>query len=213
MSVSDADVAAEFRKRNEKVKLDVVPLTADAFRNQVTVTDAELEPCFEKARTSYRIGEKRKIKYALLDVEQVRNTIRCPSRHRGVLPAEQGAVPDAGAGARQPHPVQARRQGRGGRAGARRRRAEAGQGAGRRLRGAGQADSEDDSNNVNGGDLDYFGRGRMVAEFEQAAFALKAGEISDLVKTTFGFHIIKVVDSQPDTTRPLAEVRPRSWIS
>ena len=67
--------------------------------------------------------------------------------------------------------------------------------------------SEDESNNANGGDLDYFGRGRMVAEFEQAAFAMKNGEISDLVKTAFGFHIIKMVDNKPETTRPLAEVR------
>ena len=64
MSVSDADVAAEYRKRNEKVKLDVVPVTAEAFKSQVTVTDAELAPYFEKAKDKYRIGEKRKIKYA-----------------------------------------------------------------------------------------------------------------------------------------------------
>ena len=47
----------------------------------------------------------------------------------------------------------------------------------------------------------------MVAEFEQAAFAMKNGEISNLVKTAFGFHIIKMVDNKPETTRPLAEVR------
>ena len=47
----------------------------------------------------------------------------------------------------------------------------------------------------------------MVPEFEQAAFAMKAGEISDLVKTPFGFHIIKVVDHRQATTRPVAEVR------
>ena len=88
--------------------------------------------------------------------------------------------------------------------------AEEGQGAGADFAALAKQYSEDDSNNSNGGDLDYFGRGRMVAEFEQAAFAMKAGEISDPVKTAFGFHIIKVVDNKPETTRPLAEVRPRS---
>ena len=42
MSVTDADVDAEYRKRNEKVKLDVVPVTADTFKTEVTVTDADV---------------------------------------------------------------------------------------------------------------------------------------------------------------------------
>src|SRR5205823_11653619 len=67
--------------------------------------------------------------------------------------------------------------------------------------------SEDDSNAKNGGDLDYFGRGRMVPEFDQAVFAMQPGQISDLVKTQYGYHIIKLVDKKSAATRPLAEVR------
>jgi parvulin-like peptidyl-prolyl isomerase len=67
--------------------------------------------------------------------------------------------------------------------------------------------SEDESNAKNGGDLDYFGRGRMVPEFDAAAFNMETGQISDLVKTQFGFHIIKLTDKKAGTTRSLDEVK------
>jgi peptidyl-prolyl cis-trans isomerase D len=67
--------------------------------------------------------------------------------------------------------------------------------------------SDDADNAKNGGDLDYFGRGRMVPEFDQVVFAMQPGQISDLVKTQFGYHIIKLIDKKTATTRTLAEVR------
>ncbi|HWI20642.1 MAG TPA: peptidylprolyl isomerase [Vicinamibacterales bacterium] len=208
MSVSDDEVVAEFKRRNEKVKLDVVPITADAFKNQVTVNDAELYAAFEKDKERYRIGEKRKIKFALLNVDQVRQSITVPESEIEAFYKQNLSQYQTPAQVRASH-ILFKTEGKDEKA------VQAQAEEVLKMAKAPNADfaalarkySEDESNNTNGGDLDYFGRGRMVAEFEQAAFAMKNGEISNLVKTAFGFHIIKVVDNKPDATRPLAEVR------
>jgi parvulin-like peptidyl-prolyl isomerase len=69
--------------------------------------------------------------------------------------------------------------------------------------------SQDPSAATNGGDLGWFGRKRMVKEFEDAAFALQPGQISSVVKTMFGYHIIKVEDRRAAGIRPFAEVMPQ----
>jgi peptidyl-prolyl cis-trans isomerase D len=209
MSVSDADVAAEYRRRNEKVKLDVVPITAESLKNDVAVTDAEVTAYFDKSKEKYRIGEKRKIKYAIVNVEQVRNTIVVPDADVQAFYNQNLQQYQTPAQVRASH-ILFKIEGKDEKVV--RTQAEEvlkkAKAPGADFAALAKQYSEDDSNNANGGDLDYFGRGRMVAEFEQAAFAMKAGEVSDLVKTAFGFHIIKVVDNKPDSTRPVAEVRP-----
>jgi len=67
--------------------------------------------------------------------------------------------------------------------------------------------SQDVGSAANGGDLGFFGRGMMVKPFEDAAFSLKEGEISELVKSDFGYHIIKLIAVKPSRILPFEEAR------
>ncbi|HVN87425.1 MAG TPA: peptidylprolyl isomerase [Candidatus Binatia bacterium] len=66
--------------------------------------------------------------------------------------------------------------------------------------------SQDPASASKGGDLGFFARGTMQADFEQAAFALQRGAVSDVVQTPYGFHLITVTDARPAGTAALAEV-------
>jgi peptidyl-prolyl cis-trans isomerase D len=207
MTVTDAEVAEEYRRRNEKVKLDVVPLTADAFRSQVDVSDADVAAYFEKNKENYRTGEKRRIRYALVDVDQVRQQVKVSDAEIEAFYKQniaQYTTPEQVAASHillrldDKDPAEVRKQ-----AEEIVKRARAGED----FAALAKQFSQDESNNSSGGSLGEFGRGTMVPEFEQAAFAMKPGDISDPVTTSFGIHVIKVDKNQPATTRPVSEVR------
>ena len=205
MSVSDAELLREYTRRNEKVTLEVVAILADNFKTQVTPTDAEIASHFETQKETYRVPDRRKIRFVRInpaelaattkvareDVERNYNsklgTYTTPEQIRAshILLSIEGKD-DAAVRALADQVLKEAK-------------------SGADFAGLAKKYSQDESNAQNGGDLDYFARGRMVPAFENAAFALKPGEISDPVKTEFGYHIIKLVDRKPAIVRPLTD--------
>jgi len=207
LAVSDSELEAEFKRRNEKVKAEIVVFSADRLRDQVSVTDPEVAAFFESHKEDYRTGERRKIRYALVDVEQLRRRVV-------VLPGEvekyyRDNEPQytTAEQVRASH-ILLKTEGKDD--AAVKARAEA---LLKQVKGGADfaalatKESEDEVSKAQGGDLDYFGRERMVKEFSDVAFSLPVGQVSDVVKSSFGYHIIKVTDKKPEAKRSLDEVR------
>jgi peptidyl-prolyl cis-trans isomerase D len=207
IAVSDKELEQEYRRRNDKVKLAVITFNVDSYRPDVTASDADVAAYFDGHQSEFRVPEKRKVKYALIDVDALRAKITISQQDL------ERAYNDNIAQYSTPEQIRAshillKTEGKDDAA----VKAQAEDILKQAKAGADFAElakkySQDDSNAQNGGDLDFFGRGRMVPEFDAAAFALEPGQISDLVKTQFGYHIIKLTDKKPGTSKTLAEVK------
>ncbi len=208
MRVSDAEIADEHRRRNERVRVDVVAFRADDFREAVEATDDDVSLLFAEEATTYEIPEKRRLRFLLVDQtaifdslvltdEEVRqyydtnlSQYQTPGQVRAshiLLRVDDDGDEEAVAARAAELAAEAR--------------------AGADFAELARGHSQDETNAENGGDLGSFGRGRMVPEFENAAFALAAGEISDPVRSPFGYHVIHVTEKQDEVTQPFAEVR------
>jgi peptidyl-prolyl cis-trans isomerase D len=207
MSIPDAALDQEYRRRNDKVKLAVVSFTADAFRKDAAASDAEIAAYFAAHSADFKIPEKRKIRYLLIDIDALRGKVVVPAadvERAYNSNIDQYSTPEQ---VRASH-ILFKTEGKDDAA----VKAKAEEVLKQARSGADFAElakkySEDESSAKNGGDLDYFSKGRMVPEFDQVAFTLQPGQISDLVKTQFGYHIIKVVDKKAASTKTLADVR------
>jgi peptidyl-prolyl cis-trans isomerase D len=209
LTVPDNELEQEYRRRNDKVKLAVVSFLADGLRSQVTATDQEIAAYFAAHPADFRVPEKRKIRFLVVDIDALRAKITVP-------PADiERAYNDNLDQYSTPEQVRAshilfRAEGKDDAAVKVKaedvlKQARAGGDFGALAK----KYSDDEASAKNGGDLDYLTRGRMVPEFDQVAFTLQPGQISDVVKTQFGYDIIKVTDKKPGTTRTLAELRPQ----
>src|SRR5437588_2020659 len=225
LSVADKDLEHEYRRRNDKVKLALVTFTADSFRKDVNATDPEIASYFDAHKDDFKIPEKRKIRYLLIDIDALKAKVNVPAadvertynnnieqyttpeqvRASHILFKIEGASPEASPAPAEKAPGQAEKDDAAVKAKAESVLKQAKTGAD--FAELAKKYSQDEASAKQGGDLDYFGRGRMVPEFDEAVFAMQPGQISDLVKTQFGYHIIKLVDKKAATTRTLADVR------
>jgi peptidyl-prolyl cis-trans isomerase D len=208
LAVNDKELEQEYRHRNDKVKLAVVSFTADKFRGDVTATDAEVTSYFDAHKNDFKIPEKRKIRYLLIDTETMRAKVVVPAadiERAYNTNIEQYSTPEQ---VRASH-ILLKTEGKDD--AAVKAKAEdvlkQAKAPGADFAALAKKYSEDEQSASKGGDLDYFGKGRMVAEFDQVVFAMEPGQVSDLVKTQYGYHVIKLVDKKPGSTRPLPEVR------
>ena len=209
MRVTDAEVDDQYRKTNEKVKVDLALFTAAQYRANIQPTDAELAAQFSAHPDLYKMPEKRRVRYLSVDAQalKAKQTVTPQEiQQRYQQNASMYSTPEQ---IRASH-ILFKTDGKND--DAQKKKAEdvlAKVKAGGDFAALAKQYSEDDGSKANGGDLDYFGKGTMYKEFEDAAWNLKPGEVSGLVKSPAGWHIIKFVDRRPATTKTLAEVTPQ----
>ncbi|MEO5795015.1 MAG: SurA N-terminal domain-containing protein [Rhodoferax sp.] len=210
-SGAEADVAlnALFEKREVQVALFK---TAD-FAAKVNPTDAELEAWYKDHPALFQAPEQATIEYAVLDLDAVKKGIQ-PNEQDLKTYFKENADRLAGKEERRAShilinapkdaPADERKKARA--------KAEELLAVVKKnpasFAEVAKKNSQDTGSAVKGGDLDYFGRGAMVKPFEDAAFALKKGDISDIVESDFGYHIIQLTDIRSPKQRSFEEMRP-----
>ncbi len=198
--VSDKDVEESYRQQNEKTKLRYVMVPFDMSAGQPAPSDAELQGWYDQHREDYRLPEQRVADYLLVDQAKLEQSMPLTDAELRAYYTEHQQEYS------QPEQVRARHilvetepQAQ---AALQRLR------AGEDFAKVAKELSTDKGSGANGGDLGWFGRGRMVPPFEQAAFGAKIGEVVGPVKSDFGYHLIEVQERRAAVTSSFEEVKP-----
>jgi len=216
--VGDTEVRDEFTRSNTKVKFEYAVITQADILKGLHPTDEELKAFYERNKATYNnsIPEKRQIKYVVVDsskiaaattvadqdlqayYDQHRDEYRVPEQVKVSHILIKTPLPAAGAKEDEKAVADARAKA---------------EGVLKEVKAGGdfaklaEKYSDDPGSAKSGGELGWIGRGRTVPEFEKAAFSLGKGQTSDLVKSSYGFHIIHVEDKQDAHLKTLAEVK------
>jgi len=217
-SVSEASIRQEFDKQNTKVKFEYAVLRQDDIKKGLHPTNEELKAFYDSHQKTYAnsVPEKRKVKYAMIDTGKIESGVQIThdellsyyNQHRDQyrvpeqakvshiliktpLPGPDGKVDEKGAAEAQRRAQDILKQLR----------------AGAKFEDLAKKYSEDPGSAKEGGSLGWIGKGRTVPEFEKAAFSQPIGQIGDLVKSSYGFHIIRVDERQDAHMKTLEEVK------
>jgi len=211
VSVSPDEIQQEFRYENEKVKLDYAAANPETLADKINPNDAEIQAYYDQNKSKFQVPEKRSVRYGLLDLNQLRQNVPVTDDELKAIYVQniqQYEVPDrvhaehillTTVGKTDAEVAEIKKQAEDILAQARKKGANFEQLA--------KKYSEDPGSKDKGGDLGWLVHGQTVPEFDKAAFSTPKGEISDLVKTQYGFHIIKVLDKENAHTKPFDEVK------
>lgn len=206
--VSPLEIQNEFKRRNEKVKLEYAVLTAVRYQSEAEPTEAELKAYYDTHKSDFKVPEKRS--YAILTLDPAtlgaqsmptdaqlqalynarRNEFQIPERvkARHILLKTDGSANDAQVKTKAEALL---KQIQGGADFAK----------------LAKDNSQDTGSGAQGGELGWIVKGQTVPEFEKSAFSLGVGQTSGLVKTTYGYHIIQVEAHEQAHLQPFDEVK------
>ena len=196
----------------QKREIQVANFDAAAYASKVNLTDADLEAYYKANPSQFQAPEQANIEYVVLDVEALKNSVTVSDADlksyydqnvsRYSSPEERrashvliSAAKTAPAAERAAAKAKAQAL------------LETLKKAPNTFADVAKANSQDPGSAANGGDLNYFGKGAMVKPFEDAAFALKKDELSAVVESDFGYHIIKLTDIKPSKQRSFEDVK------
>jgi peptidyl-prolyl cis-trans isomerase D len=209
VTASDDEVREEFRRENEKIKLNYALLKPEDLQAKVELSDVDIAAYFDKHKSQYVVPERRTLDYAMMTLAQLRQRNPVTDDEEKVYyqsHIDQYKLEDRAhvahilfktVGMTDAEAAEVKKK--------------ADDVLSKAKHGGNFADLakqySEDTTKDKGGDLGWIVRGQTVPEFEAAAFSLPKGSISDLVKTQYGFHIIQVIDREAARTQTLDEVK------
>ncbi|HZT33261.1 MAG TPA: peptidyl-prolyl cis-trans isomerase [Bryobacteraceae bacterium] len=209
--VSPAEIEQDYRKRKEKVKIEYVKIANDKLRQEIKPTPEELRAAYDANKGAFQVPEKRSLTVVTLDPAKLEQTItptdadlqrlynqskdrfrtpeRVKVRHILLKTTDKSPAEEAQIKAKAEDLLKKIK-------------------AGADFAELAKKNSEDTGSAAKGGELpDWVVRGQTVPEFEKVAFSLKPHEISDLVKTQYGYHIIQVLAHEDARLQPFEEAK------